>query len=281
MINESTRSPSLAGKVAIITGSGRGIGRHIALKLAAEGAAIVVNDIDADAMHETVDEITVAGGRCVGVAGSVTDPSFAQTFVDTAVRELGGLHIIVNNAGYTWDDVLQRTSDEQWESMLDVHATAPFRLLRAAQPVISAAARRERETGTSVCRKVVNVSSLAGMAGNPGQAGYSAGKAAVLGLTKTVAKEWGRYNVTVNAVAFGLIDTRLVAPVEERTTVQVGSRSVPIGVNPALLASVAQSVPLARVGLPQEAAGAVYLLCTPESDYITGHTLTCSGGLQG
>jgi 3-oxoacyl-[acyl-carrier protein] reductase len=270
---------TLASRVAIISGSGRGIGREIALKLAGAGAAVVVNDLEKALVDETVDTIVAAGGRAVGVTGSVTDPEFARTFVDTAVDSFGGLDIIVNNAGYTWDNVIQKTSDEQWEAMLEVHLTAPFRLLRAAQPMISAAARRDQAAGVTVCRKVVNVSSIAGLSGNPGQAGYSAAKAGLLGLTRTIAKEWARYNVTVNAVAFGLIQTRLIAPAGTGETVDVDGHEIPIGANPRLLESAGQMIPLGRTGTPREAAGAVYLMCLPESDYITGQVLVCSGGL--
>ena len=202
--------PTLDGKVALVSGSGRGIGREIARKLAAEGAQVVVNDLDVEPAAETVADITAAGGTAVACAGSVTDDGFAERFVQTAVDAFGGLDIIVNNAGYTWDSVIQKMTDEQWDAILDVHLKAPFRILRAAQPVISASVRAAREAGEPVpCRKVVNIASVAGLGGNAGQANYAAAKAGVTGLTKTVAKEWGRYNVTVNTVAFGLITTRL------------------------------------------------------------------------
>ncbi|MFE1229140.1 SDR family oxidoreductase [Streptomyces sp. NPDC058745] len=151
----------------------------------------------------------------------------------------------------------------------------------AAQPLISAAVKQERAAGISVCRKVVNVSSIAGLVGNPGQAGYAAAKAGVIGLTRTMAKEWGRYNVTTNTVAFGLIDTRLTEPTTADTTIDVAGRQIKVGVNPGLLQAAEQLIPLGRTGTPEEAAGAVYLLCTPESDYISGQTLVCAGGFQG
>lgn len=272
---------TLDGKVAIVSGSGRGIGLRVAAKLASEGAAVVVNDLDQTAVDEAVATITRAGGTATGVVGSVTDPAFADRFVGAAVETFGDLHVVVNNAGYTWDAVVQKTTDEQWDAMLDVHLTAPFRLLRAAQPVLSAASRREREAGTPTSRKVVNISSIAGIGGNPGQAGYSAGKAGIFGLTKTLAKEWGRYDVTVNAVAFGLIGTRLIEPAGAGATVDIDGREIPIGANPQLLQAASQMIPLGRIGTPDEAAGAVYLLCLPESDYITGQVLVCSGGLVG
>jgi len=268
------------GKVAIITGSGRGIGRAIATKLAAEGAAVVLNDLDPGPAAETVAAIVAAGGLATAVAGDVTAADFADRFVGAAVEAYGGVDIVVNNAGYTWDSVVQKTTDEQWRAMLDVHITAPFQILRAVQPVISAAARREQEeTGRAVARKVVNVSSLAGVGGNAGQAGYAAGKAGIIGLTKSLAKEWGRYNVTVNAVAFGLIRTRLTeAPADGGASIDVQGHAIRVGVNPDLLADMERSIPLRRAGTAEDAAGAVYLLCRPESDYVSGHTLMCTGG---
>jgi 3-oxoacyl-[acyl-carrier protein] reductase len=271
----------LEGKVALITGSGRGIGRSIALKLAAEGAHIVVNDLDAEPAEETVQAIRAAGGQAVACVGSVSAPDFAERFIGTAVSEYKGLDIIVNNAGYTWDNVLQKMTDEQWYAMIDVHLTAPFRILRAAQPVIRALSKAEGEAGQRVVRKVVNISSVAGLFGNAGQANYSTAKAGIVGMTQTLAKEWGRMNVTVNCVAFGFIQTRLTASTVDAATANIEGREIKVGVNPGLLAMMEQSIPLGRGGTPEEAAGAVYLLCTPESDYVSGQTLMCTGGLTG
>ncbi|GAB4589082.1 SDR family NAD(P)-dependent oxidoreductase [Nocardia sp. IFM 10818] len=272
---------TLDGKVAIVSGSGRGIGREIALKLASEGASVVVNDMDADPAKDTLAAIETAGGRAVSCIGSVTEEGFAERFVQTAVDEFGGLDIIVNNAGYTWDSVIQKMTDEQWDAILDVHLKAPFRILRAAQPVISAAVKRAREAGEPVpCRKVVNISSLAGTGGNAGQANYSAAKAGVLGLTRALTKEWGRYNVTVNAVAYGMIRTRLTEAPAGGSTIDVQGKEIKVGVNPNLLAAMEQMIPLGRAGTPADAAGAVYLFCIPESDYISGQTLICGGGFN-
>src|SRR4051812_15279542 len=271
----------LDGKVAIVTGSGRGIGAEIARKLAGDGAAVVVNDLDDAPAKETVAAIEAAGGRALACPGSVTEDGFAERFVQTAVTEFGGVDIVVNNAGYTWDSVIQKMTDEQWDAILDVHLKAPFKILRAAQPVIAAAAKAEKAAGDPVrCRKVVNISSLAGTGGNACQANYSAAKAGVLGLTKTLSKEWGRYNVTVNTVAFGFIKTRLTEPVTGGATIEVEGREIAVGVSPALVAALEQMIPLGRGGTPQEAAGAVYLLCLPESDYVSGQTLICGGGFD-
>jgi 3-oxoacyl-[acyl-carrier protein] reductase len=271
----------LEGKVALITGSGRGIGRAIALKLASEGARIVVNDLDAEPAEETVQAIRAAGGQAVACTGSVSAPDFAERFIGTAVNEYKGLDIIVNNAGYTWDSVVQKMTDEQWYAMIDVHLTAPFRILRAAQPVIRALAKAEGEAGQRVVRKVVNISSVAGLFGNAGQTNYSTAKAGIVGMTQTLAKEWGRMNVTVNCVAFGFIQTRLTASTADAATANIEGREIKVGVNPGLLAMMEQSIPLGRGGTPEEAAGAVYLLCAPESDYVSGQTLMCTGGLTG
>ncbi|MCU1694281.1 MAG: 3-oxoacyl-ACP reductase [Mycobacterium sp.] len=273
---------TLDGKVAIVSGSGRGIGREIALKLASEGAKVVVNDLDAEPAKETVAAIEAAGGQSVACVGSVTDADFGERFVQTAVDNFGGLDIIVNNAGYTWDSVIQKMTDEQWDAILDVHLKAPFRILRAAQPVIAAAVKAAKAAGEPVpCRKVVNISSLAGTGGNAGQANYSSAKAGVTGLTKALAKEWGRYNVTVNTVAFGLIKTRLTeTPADSDGTIDVAGKEIKVGVNPGLLAAMEQMVPLGRGGTPAEAAGAVYLFCVPESDYVSAQTLVCGGGFN-
>lgn len=267
---------TLENKVALVSGSGRGIGRAIALKLASEGARVVVNDLDAEPANETLTDITAAGGQAVACVGSVIDADFGERFVATAVDTYGGIDIIVNNAGYTWDSVIQKMTDEQWDAILDVHLRAPFRILRAAQPVISGLAKQEEGTR---CRKVVNISSIAGLGGNAGQANYSAAKAGILGLTKTLAKEWGRYNVTVNAVAFGYIKTRLT-DIDGADHIEIAGNKVKVGMSKELHDMTEQLIPLGRAGTPDDAAGAVYLLCLPESDYVSGQTVICGGGFS-
>ena len=270
----------LDGKVAVVSGSGRGIGAEIARKLAAEGAAVVVNDLDEGPARETATAITAAGGQAEVCAGNVTESGFAERFTQTAVDRFGGLDIVVNNAGYTWDSVIQKMTDDQWDAILDVHLKAPFRILRAAQPIIAGFAKQAAARGEPVpCRKVVNISSVAGLGGNAGQANYAAAKAGITGLTRTLAKEWGRYNVTVNTVAFGLISTRLTqAPADGDATIDVAGQRIKVGVNPNLLAAMEHMIPLGRAGTPADAAGAVYLLCIPESDYVSAQTLICGGG---
>ena len=270
----------LHGRTALVTGSGRGIGRAIARKLAAEGARVVVNDLDAEPAKETVTQIESDGGQAIACIGNVTAEDFPERFVGTARDTYGGVDIIVNNAGYTWDNVVQKMTDEQWDAILDLHLKAPFRILRAAQPVISASVKQAMAANEPVpCRKVVNISSIAGTGGNVGQANYSSAKAGILGLTKTLAKEWGRYNVTVNAVAYGLIKTRLTETTADAdATLDLDGRRIKVGLNPDLMATMERSIPLGRAGTVQDAAGAVYLLCIPESDYVSGQTLLCGGG---
>ncbi len=271
----------LAGKIAIVSGSGRGIGRAVALKLAAEGTRVVVNDLDPEPAAQTVADIVAAGGEAIPCSGSVTDPDFAGRFVHTAIDGFGGLDIIVNNAGYTWDNVLQKMTDEQWHAMLDVHLTAPFRILRAAADFLRLAAKREAESGQENFRKVVNVSSIAGIGGNAGQANYAAAKAGIIGMTRTLAKEWGRYRVNVNCVAFGLINTRLTsAPADGSSTLEIEGRQIRAGVNPEIFSQLEAMIPLGRGGTPEEAAGAIALLCYPESNYVSGELLVCSGGFR-
>ncbi len=269
----------LQGKVAIVSGSGRGIGRAIAMKLASEGASVVVNDLDSGTADEAVAAIRAAGGQAIACVGNVTADGFAERFVGAAVGQLGGLDIIVNNAGYTWDNVIQKMDDKQWEAILGVHLTAPFRILRAASGFIRETARQEAADGREVFRKVVNISSTSGVYGNAGQANYAAAKAGINGLTRALAKEWGRYKVNVNSVAFGLIRTRLTeASADEARHIDIDGQQILVGVNPHILKSAESTIPIGRAGTPDEAAGAVYLFCSPESNYISGQTLVCAGG---
>jgi len=273
---------SLAKKSALVTGAGRGIGRAIAQTLAASGAHVLLADIDESALDETRLGLAPSDGARVAVfAGDLTSPGVPDDLVKMLVREFGSVDIIVNNAGYTWDNVIQKTTDEQFQAMLDIHVVAPFRILRAAAPWIREKAKAEMEAGAPVVRKVVNVTSISGLDGNPGQAGYSSGKAAVVGLTKTLAKEWGRYNVTVNAVGFGLIDTRLTRPMEDAATnIAIGERQLRVGMQEQVRDQAARMIPLGRIGGPEDAANAVFFFCSPLSDYVTGEVLVCGGGIH-
>jgi 3-oxoacyl-[acyl-carrier protein] reductase len=270
---------SLEGRVALITGAGRGIGYAVAQKLAACGAAVMMNDLDPEPLSKAHAVIAAEGGQVAQLSGDITAPDFPQKLVDQTVSELGAVDIIVNNAGYTWDNVIQKTTDEQFQAMLDIHVVAPFRVLRAASGYIRETAKREIAEGKRITRKVVNITSISGTNGIAGQAGYASGKAAILGLTRTMAKEWGRYNVTVNAVGFGLIDTRLTQVLGPQAKIQVKGREIAVGLPQASREAI-REIPLGRPGTPEEAAGPVLFFCSPLSDYVTGETVIASGGMH-
>jgi 3-oxoacyl-[acyl-carrier protein] reductase len=271
---------SLNGKTALVTGSGRGIGRAIAIQLAAAGASVMLNDIDREPLLETGSAIDAAGGAVRAMPGDLTSPDFPQKLVDATVAGFGSIDIIVNNAGYTWDNVIQKMTDEQFQAMLDIHLVAPFRVLRAASGWIREAAKKEIAQGRRVMRKVVNISSVSGIDGNAGQAGYGAGKAGINGITKVMAKEWGRYNVNVNSVGFGFIETRLVQPLDAGDSIEMKGKKIPIGVQPAMREAVKVMCPLGRFGSVEEAAGPVVFFCSPLSDYVSGEVLVVSGGAR-
>jgi 3-oxoacyl-[acyl-carrier protein] reductase len=268
---------SLKSKAALVTGAGRGIGRAIAQQLGAAGASVMMNDLDTAPLEEA-HRIVAAGSRML--AGDLTSPGFPQLLVDRTIEELGGLDIIVNNAGYTWDNTIQKTTDDQFQAMLDIHIVAPFRVLRAAAPYIRETAKREASEGRRVSRKVVNITSISATDGGAGQAGYSSGKAAVIGLTRTMAKEWGRYNVNVNAVGFGLIETRLIQPLTAESKIDVKGQEIRVGVQAAMLEKVIAGSALGRAGTVEEAAWAVLFFCSPLSDFVTGEVLMCTGGMR-
>lgn len=267
---------TLAGKTALVTGAGRGIGRAVAQQLAAAGASVMVTDLDTEVLRETA---ALIGGDAQTLAGDITSHGFPEQLVARTVSAFGGIDIIVNNAGYTWDNVIQKTTDEQFQAMLDIHVVAPFRVLRAASESLRAHAKAETAEGRRVMRKVVNITSISGMDGIAGQAGYGSGKAGIIGLTKVLAKEWGRYNVNVNAVGFGFIETRLTQALgAEGAEIDVQGRKIKVGVQPAVRDALAAQNPLGRFGTADEAAGPVVFFCSPLSDYVTGEVLLCSGG---
>jgi len=282
--NETKNVPmmpfTLEGKTALVTGAGRGIGKAIAKRLVSAGARVMINDLDEGMLLESAAELSQPD-RVSHVAGDLTDPAIPEMIVHATLTEFSSIDIIVNNAGYSWDNVIQKTTDEQFQAMLEIHLVTPFRILRAASGFLRESAKREIAASQRVMRKVVNITSIAGTDGNPGQAGYSAGKAGIIGLTKTLAKEWGRYNVNVNAVGFGLIETRLVQPLTDAgAKMEMHGHQIRLGVQPSLLDSVKNTCPLGRLGTPEEAAGAVLFFCSPLSDYVTGEVLICGGGLH-
>jgi len=272
----------LDGRVALVTGGGRGIGAATCRLLASEGARVVVNDRDPGPCDEVAQEIRESGGEALSLAADITASASPEALIEGCLASYGELDIIVNNAGYVWNSAMHNHSDEQWQAMLDMHATAPFRVLRAYYPWLKEKVRTEAAAGDVRCRKIVNISSVSGTEGAATQIAYSAGKAAVVGMTKTLAKEWGRLNVTVNCVAFGPIDTRLTQSYDgDPPTISVGERDYKVGLASGQVDNLVATVPLGRVGVPEDAAGAIYMFCIPESDYVTGQLLLCAGGMRG
>lgn len=269
----------LEGKSAIVTGSARGIGRATAERFASEGAKVLINDLDADVAEQTAGEID---GETAVHAGDLTADGAADQLVEAAVDAFGSVDIAVNNAGYTWDGVVHRMEDKQFQAMLDIHTIVPFRVARALAPHWREAAKAEAAEGNEVFRKLINVSSISGTMGNAGQANYSSAKAGVVGLTKTLAKEWGQFKINVNAVAFGFIETRLTASKEagEKMTAP-GGEEVDLGIPEQMRAMASAIIPLGRPAQPEEAAAPVLFLASNLSNYVHGQCINVTGGQFG
>ena len=268
----------LDGKSAIVTGSARGIGRATAELLSEQGAQVLINDLDGDIAEQAASEIK---GETAVFAGDLTRPGAADDLVQKAIDAFGKIDIIVNNAGYTIDAPVHKMSDEAFQAMLDIHTIVPFRVIRAAAPHLREPAKIEREEGREVFRKIVNISSTSGTFGNAGQANYSSAKAGVVGLTKTVAKEWGQFKVNVNAVAFGFIDTRLTQAKVDENTMEIDGQTIQLGIPEQMRQMASMMIPLGRPATPAEAAGGIFFLCSPWSNYVHGQTLHVTGGLFG
>ena len=266
----------LEGKVALVTGSARGIGRATAELLAEQGASVVINDLDQDVAEEAAAAIV---GQTAVFSADLTKGDAPERLVQTAIDSFGRIDVIVNNAGYTLDAPIHKMEDDAFQAMLDIHVIAPYRILKAAAPHIREPAKQEREEGVEHFRKIVNVSSISGTMGNAGQANYSSAKSAIVGLTKTLAKEWGQFKVNVNAVAFGFIDTRMTVAKTSDSVVQFGDRTVQVGIPEQQRAMVEAMIPLGRAGTAREAAGGVVFLCSPWADYVSGQVLNITGGL--
>ncbi|HEX6459418.1 MAG TPA: SDR family oxidoreductase [Thermoleophilaceae bacterium] len=268
----------LDGKAAIVTGSARGIGRATAELLAEHGAKVLINDLDGDVAEQAAGEIQ---GETTVFAGDLTKPGTPDELVRKALDDFGQIDILVNNAGYTWDGVVHKMSDEQFQAMLDIHTVVPFRIARAAAPYLREQAKKEKEAGEEVFRKIVNVSSISGTMGNAGQANYSAAKSGLVGLTKTLAKEWGQFKINVNAVAFGFVETRLTAAKEGAEQIERGGQQIQLGIPEQMRQMASAIIPLGRAATPQEAAGGIFILCTPWANYIHGQVLHVTGGQFG
>jgi 3-oxoacyl-[acyl-carrier protein] reductase len=265
----------LDDKVAIVTGSARGIGRATAELLAEHGARVLINDLDGDVAEQTASEID---GDTIVFAGDLTRPGVPDELAQKVIDEWGKIDILVNNAGYTLDAPVHKMSDEWFQRMLDIHSIVPFRMCRAVAPHMRESAKQERDEGREVFRKIVNVSSISGTMGNAGQANYSSGKSAVVGLTKTLAKEWGQFKINVNAVAFGYIETRLTASKDESNVADIGGEKVQLGIPDQMRQMAPMLIPLGRPGAPKEAAGGVFFLCSPWSNFVHGQVLNITGG---
>jgi len=246
----------LKDKVAIITGSGRGIGEGIVLRFVEEGAKIVVNDVNEADAKNVVDQVKAKGGQAVYVLGSVSERTVMQSMVDTAVKEFGTLDIIVNNAGITRDVILHKMTDAQWDAVIAVNLTGTFLGIQCA-------ARVMREKGYG---KIINISSTSAL-GNAGQLNYSASKAGVIGMTKTAAKELGAKGVNVNAIAPGMIWTDMMKNMPPETIKQMD-------------AMLPYLVPMNRKGLPRDIANLALFLASDESSFITGQVIFCDGGMK-
>jgi 3-oxoacyl-[acyl-carrier protein] reductase len=268
----------LDGKAAIVTGSARGIGRATAELLAEQGARVLINDLDEDVAEQAASEIS---GETTVFGGDLTKEGVPDKLIQKAVDEFGGIDIIVNNAGYTRDAVAHKMTDDQFQAMLDIHTIVPFRILRAAAPHLREPAKQERDEGKEVFRKIVNVSSISGTMGNAGQVNYSAAKAGVVGLTKTLAKEWGPLKINVNAVAFGFVETRLTAAKESGNVMTKDGEEIQLGIPEQMRQMAAMVIPLGRPASPEEAAGPVFFLCSPWANYVHGQVLHVTGGQFG
>ncbi len=269
----------LKDKVALITGSGRGIGAAAAMLFAAHGAKVVVTDIDPTPANEIADVIRANGGTALALGSDVTKDADIEDMIGQTVHTFGGIDILVNNAGYTWDGMIHKMTDQQWEAMLAIHLTAPFKIIRAAIPYMREVAKQERETaGAAKARKIINVSSTTGTRGNIGQANYASGKAGIIGLTRTLAKEWGMFNIQVNAVAFGWIDTRLTQSEGKGAATEREGKTIKLGMPDKVRDTVLANVPMGRAGTPDEAAGALLFFASELSNYVSGQVLEVTGG---
>lgn len=304
LIEPTLRSNLLEGHVAIVTGGSRGIGGATSTMLAANGAKVVIADVDKAKADEAVDVLNAEFGPDTASAfvADLAATGACDELVAHAVWHYGGLDIVVNNAGYAWDSRVHAMTDEQFQAMLDIHLVVPFRLARACAPVFRAAAKADAANGVVRQRKTVMVSSMAGVWGLDGGANYAAAKAGLIGLMRSLAQEWGSMGVNVNAVAFGVIQTRFALPQSDREVIETGGRTIHVGMpakqaerlgvkvdpdKPPTEAEIYAAKPmpgmvlLGRTGTIREAADSIFWLCSPLSNYVTGQVIPVTGGARG
>ncbi len=267
-------------QVVLITGAANGIGLAAAQQFATMGAQVFLNDLNADTCASVTCSIQKAGYSAWPLPGDVTDPRTPELLIKQVLDQCGHLNILVNNAGFTWDGMLHKMSDEQWQKIQEIHTMAPFRLTRAIAQIWRPLAKEEIKTGCPhPHRCIVNVSSTSGLHGNIGQINYATAKMGVIGMTKTIAREWGIFGIRCNAVAFGFIDTRLTRPVDEGHTHTIEEKEIPLGIPQKVRDASFSAIPMARPGTADEAAAGIILMASPLASYITGHTLEVTGGL--
>ncbi len=243
---------SLTGKIALITGAAQGIGREIAMGLAADGADVAICDVNLEAAQKTASDIAAPGRKTLALKANVAASAEVTAMIDQVVEKLGRIDILVNNAGITRDGLILRMKEEDWDLVLDINLKGAFNCSKAALKYLA-----KQRGGT-----IINIASIVGAMGNAGQANYVASKAGLIGLTKTIAREYANRGVTSNAVAPGFIDTAMTQALSE--TVR---------------ADLAKQIPLGRLGTPEDVAHAVRFLASPAATYITGHVLHVNGGM--
>lgn len=267
-------------QIILITGAAKGIGFAAARQFADLGAQVFINDLDADACAAAVHSIRTNGNTAWSIPGDVTDPASPELLIREVMDRCGQLNVLVNNAGFTWDGMLHKMTDKQWRRIQDVHTLAPFRLVRALAQVWRPLAKAEIAAGhPHPHRCIVNVSSTSGLHGNIGQINYATAKMGIIGMTKTIAREWGTFGIRCNAVAFGFIDTRLTRPADEGHSLTVDGEQVSLGIPENVRKAAFSTIPMGRPGTPDEAANGIILMASPLAGYITGHTLEVTGGL--